>query len=234
MENPAKPVLMVTPQTNQLPPIVQLPLAGDRLCLDFVNTIDWRLRPEKYRDTLLAYSDLLAFALRLNIISTDIYTELSELALKEPHEAERSTADARAFRDALATVIDDIAGTPAQAPKGGPQQEALAIIDAARRRAHETETLSWDRGRLILVHHPEEERFDRPWLIIVRDAEELLRSSRTSRIRVCAADGCGWAFLDTSKNGARRWCSMKLCGNRAKAERFRNRSTGVQEGSTET
>ena len=36
----------------------------------------------------------------------------------------------------------------------------------------------------------------------------------------CDADDCAWLFLDTSKNGSRRWCDMKQCGNRAKARRF--------------
>jgi predicted RNA-binding Zn ribbon-like protein len=33
------------------------------------------------------------------------------------------------------------------------------------------------------------------------------------------AGGCGWLFVDESRNGSRRWCSMKDCGNRAKARR---------------
>jgi predicted RNA-binding Zn ribbon-like protein len=42
-------------------------------------------------------------------------------------------------------------------------------------------------------------------------------------VRVCAAEDCGWLFLDTSKNHTRRWCSMKSCGNRAKARRHYNK-----------
>ena len=41
-------------------------------------------------------------------------------------------------------------------------------------------------------------------------------------MRLCGAtyeDGCGWVFLDETKNRRRRWCSMKDCGNRAKARR---------------
>jgi predicted RNA-binding Zn ribbon-like protein len=37
-------------------------------------------------------------------------------------------------------------------------------------------------------------------------------------------DQCGWLFMDDSKNGSRRWCSMRSCGNRAKAQRHYLRS----------
>jgi predicted RNA-binding Zn ribbon-like protein len=39
---------------------------------------------------------------------------------------------------------------------------------------------------------------------------------------VRACDRCGWFFLDTSRGRRRRWCSMKTCGNQAKAARFRS------------
>ncbi|WP_232524336.1 CGNR zinc finger domain-containing protein [Nocardiopsis gilva] len=39
------------------------------------------------------------------------------------------------------------------------------------------------------------------------------------RIRRCEGDHCVLYFFDTSRNGTRRWCSMAVCGNRAKAQR---------------
>jgi predicted RNA-binding Zn ribbon-like protein len=44
-----------------------------------------------------------------------------------------------------------------------------------------------------------------------------------SRLRICAALDCRWAFYDNSRNGARRWCSMTVCGNRDKTRRYRDR-----------
>ena len=43
------------------------------------------------------------------------------------------------------------------------------------------------------------------------------------RMKVCKADDCRWAFLDTSKNKSRAWCSMESCGNRAKVHAYRQR-----------
>jgi predicted RNA-binding Zn ribbon-like protein len=44
------------------------------------------------------------------------------------------------------------------------------------------------------------------------------------RLRVCANDGCRWLFVDRSPAGRRRWCDMRTCGNRAKAQRWRKKS----------
>ncbi len=43
------------------------------------------------------------------------------------------------------------------------------------------------------------------------------------RLKTCQVDDCRWAFLDTSKNRSRTWCSMKVCGNRAKTRAYRAR-----------
>ena len=40
------------------------------------------------------------------------------------------------------------------------------------------------------------------------------------RLKLCPGENCGWMFIDESKNRRRRWCSMEVCGNRAKAKRF--------------
>jgi predicted RNA-binding Zn ribbon-like protein len=58
---------------------------------------------------------------------------------------------------------------------------------------------------------------------IVRAAAELLTSDDRARIRECGSETCFWLFMDHSKNGTRRWCDMKVCGNREKARRHYRR-----------
>lgn len=43
------------------------------------------------------------------------------------------------------------------------------------------------------------------------------------RLKVCQEDTCRWAFVDTSKNRSRSWCSMSVCGNRTKTRAYRAR-----------
>lgn len=58
------------------------------------------------------------------------------------------------------------------------------------------------------------------------EAVLLLGGDQATRIRRCEADGCAMLFLDTSRSGERRWCSMKRCGNKAKVAEFRKRKQG--------
>jgi predicted RNA-binding Zn ribbon-like protein len=219
-----KNALPLNPAMQSLPSILFLPLTGNRPCLDFINTITGRLSPDKYCDNLLGYPDLLAFCLRLDLISVEAYAGLSSQAELSPRAAELATSEARAFRDAFSAILDDITGGPDGSPQpSAPRPKNLDAFDRVRHRARESETLQWNGFQMIPVPQPEQEGLDFPWLLLVRDAEELISSPLAARVRICAAEGCGWAFLDCSKNGGRRWCSMKLCGNRAKAARFRSK-----------
>jgi predicted RNA-binding Zn ribbon-like protein len=58
---------------------------------------------------------------------------------------------------------------------------------------------------------------------IALDAATMLGTDQRSRIRICASDTCSGRFFDRSPAGRRRWCSMRTCGNEAKARRHRQR-----------
>jgi len=57
-----------------------------------------------------------------------------------------------------------------------------------------------------------------------------MRDGTWSRIKICAADDCQWAFVDASKNRSRAWCSMKVCGNRAKVRNYQRRRKAQEQG----
>ncbi|HLZ08734.1 MAG TPA: CGNR zinc finger domain-containing protein, partial [Chloroflexota bacterium] len=54
---------------------------------------------------------------------------------------------------------------------------------------------------------------------VVLAAANLLASPDAARLRVCADADCGWFFVDRSRNGLRRWCSMADCGTKEKSRR---------------
>jgi predicted RNA-binding Zn ribbon-like protein len=58
---------------------------------------------------------------------------------------------------------------------------------------------------------------------VARDALDLVTSPAVARIRECAGPRCGALFIDSSRPGTRRWCSMNTCGNRAKKDTLRAR-----------
>lgn len=62
--------------------------------------------------------------------------------------------------------------------------------------------------------------------LLAREGVALLGGEAADRIRQCEGPPCAVLFVDTSRKGQRRWCSMSACGNRAKAAGFRAREKG--------
>ena len=97
--------------------------------------------------------------------------------------------------------------------------EALSHSEVVRRKAGFAREFRAPPGELGQVLWP-----------VARSALNLLVSTELNTIRECAADDCAWLFLDGSRNRSRRWCDMKVCGNRSKIRRFRKRASS-QRGS---
>jgi len=62
---------------------------------------------------------------------------------------------------------------------------------------------------------------------LARDAADLFGGPNAGRIRECSAPDCSSLFLDASRAGRRRWCSMATCGNRQKVAAYRRRMTSA-------
>jgi predicted RNA-binding Zn ribbon-like protein len=62
--------------------------------------------------------------------------------------------------------------------------------------------------------------------VIARDAILLLGSKSILRVKECDRPDCTLLFVDASRSGRRRWCSMDACGNRAKTVDYRKRLKG--------
>ncbi|MCZ0982582.1 CGNR zinc finger domain-containing protein [Streptomyces diastatochromogenes] len=56
--------------------------------------------------------------------------------------------------------------------------------------------------------------------VLAADAVQVLGGPRRDRIKACEGPGCAGLFLDTSRGGNRRWCSMNTCGNKVKKARL--------------
>ncbi|XVU28270.1 CGNR zinc finger domain-containing protein [Actinoplanes sp. CA-054009] len=168
------------------------PLIGEPLPLDLLNT--------QWTDDDGTAHDLFDRSGGLGIW-------LSANGLAGPETAE--TLDAlRATREALFELV---------------QPE---VRDPVRSRALLNETLRHGHHRRRLgVNGPENVvETDTPgWQAAWRAAEGYLRllEENPGRIRKCANPECRLRFYDVSKAGARRWCSMATCGNRAKYARHR-------------
>ena len=183
--------------------------------LAFINTLSGRPTAAPV-ERLDSYESLVAWARERQLISGAAADRLSAEARRHPHHAAAVLARAKDFREALnglATAID--AGRQ-------PHADVLKTIGECLAGAYANGRLVPHEGALQWVASAEDE-LDRVLWEIGRAAGRLVVSPRLARVRACAAHDCGWWFVDDTKNRSRRWCDMKLCGNREKVRRFRSR-----------
>ena len=200
-------------------------LSGGALCLDFANTLDDRPDPHP-NEWLASYADLLAFMRQGHALPKERLARLAAEAARDPAAAEAALDRAIDVREVIYRLFVALAaGEPIPISDLAALNRALG---EALAHAHliQPEPAS---GPLAWGWADDPISLDLPLWPIVRSAADLLTSPTLSALRVCAANTCAWLFLDTSRNGSRRWCSMRTCGNRAKARRHhaRVRATAV-------
>jgi predicted RNA-binding Zn ribbon-like protein len=198
-----------------------LDLLGGRLCLDFVNTVDWRGRA-KPREFLESYPDLLSWAQHVGILSRSEAKVLLRKAAKRPKETRTVVEKAWNLREVLYRIfLACTEGAAASINDLSIFNEVLSQTMAQSRIVESEDGFLWDTdGR-----HDELDWFLSP---IVRSAADLLVSAEIRRVKSCADMECGWLFLDVSRNRSRKWCDMSDCGNRAKASRFYKKRRSVK------
>jgi predicted RNA-binding Zn ribbon-like protein len=189
-----------------------LAILGGALCLDFVNTIDPRLEQPR-EDFLPTFETLVDWAAFAGAVAPAEAAALAAGAERDPAHAALVHSRAIELREALFELL-----RPPR--RAGRHSAALTVVNEELQRALARAELTPAASRYRLTPRPTTE-LDRILGPMVQTAAELLTSADIDRVRECDGRGCGWLFLDTSKAGRRRWCSMAICGNRAKARRHR-------------
>lgn len=182
-----------------------LPLVGGALALDFCNTTTGRATGQ-FAEHLFDYEDLLRWSAHAAILSR---AQAARLAETPAREAAASFERAMATRALLNGIFDRLAtGRPA---------EKDALAELARRYVE-----SWRDAALVPGRdgfHWHFETTARPEALlepIIQSAVAVLTGGDLARLRQCPGIGCGWVFLDETKNANRVWCEMAVCGTRAK------------------
>jgi len=184
--------------------------SGSRV-LDLMNTVDWRDDPLRRVDLMPNAAAMAAWVRHEGFVAAD--ARACRLASHRHRAAE--------LRETLAVLF---AAACREAPLPSKALAALSnwTQEAWRHRqlAVRGNTPQWQwNARLAGA--------DRVLFTIALEAGELLMSPELRRVRICAGSGCGWFFLDRSKAGRRRWCTMASCGNRVKVRSYRERVAGV-------
>lgn len=194
-----------------------LTLRGGRSCLDFTNTVDPRTGVND-RDYLVTYGDLVTWAVHAGVLTQAEARPLLREAARDPVRAGRALARAVALREAIYRIFVTVARS------GRPSASDLDILNGVLAEALARSRVV-SKGRGFTWEWPAAEtELDRILWPLARSAGELLVADELSLVRECAGEGCGWLFLDASKNHSRRWCTMGVCGNRAKARRHYERT----------
>lgn len=182
-------------------------VAGDS-ALELCNTrAAWgEARPKEY---LLNYEHLLVWAREVGFVDADLFYTLSRDAQQAPGEAARVLKQVKAFRELL---YDYLTGNEdPQVWDAVVSQVELAIMALTLVRS--PEGAQWAINPAVGLRYP--------LLAISAAVGDLITSGEARDVSVCSGRGCGWLF--TNPTGRRRWCSMAICGNRAKARRHAER-----------
>jgi predicted RNA-binding Zn ribbon-like protein len=184
--------------------------------LAFINTLSARPTAAP-AEQLVNYDALVIWARDQHLVSAAAAERLLAQGRKHPQQAAAVLARARDLREALNALAEAIDAGRAPAPAVlDTISEMLAAAYAHGRLVPHEGTLQWVSAT--------DDELDRVLWEIGRAAGRLVLSPRLARVRACAAGECGWWFMDDTKNRSRRWCDMKLCGNREKLRRFRAKS----------
>jgi predicted RNA-binding Zn ribbon-like protein len=188
-------------------------LVGGELCLDFANTAHWEIQTQPNRN-LKTYADLLCWSVQLNILTKREAEGFLRESKRQAKQAESEMELAWQIQDLIYRIFSS--SIDHKNPRGRDLEmlnHTLSEALAHQRIVSKSEGFHW-------VWDDQEIRLDRVLWPILRSAADLLTSERLHQVKKCG--GCGWLFLDRN-NGTRRWCTMRVCGNRAKARRHYER-----------
>jgi predicted RNA-binding Zn ribbon-like protein len=193
-------------------------LVAGHAALDFVNTLDWRFREGNPEELLGSYGDLLGFMEQAELLTPKQVRQIERTT--SVGAATRVLKECKELREALADIFyGHLDGHPGSTA-------ALATLERSFKASRAHQKLVGGRSRVRWDWAGMETEPDFPlWLLALR-ASELMLSDDAVRVRACDSIECRWLFLDTSKNHTRRWCDMKICGNRMKARRFKAQRRG--------
>ena len=190
------------------------------LCLDYANTLAWRGSAPS--ESLHNLPDVVQWCASAGAPLAGAIEHSESWTEQHPAEAAVIFREAIALREMLYRIFHAIAvGSRPKESELSQLNRALHLAPTRNVLVAAGEGFGWrveEAARLTTA----------PTLLasVLWSAGDLLTSVQLARVRECANSKCLWLFLDESKNGTRRWCSMTACGNRAKAHRHYARVKG--------
>jgi predicted RNA-binding Zn ribbon-like protein len=193
---------------------------GGEPCLDFTNTVggDRRGSPKEH---LHHYVDLVAWGRQGDILNPAQARALLLRAQREPAVAAEVLTEAIELREALYRAFVAVAEGK-RPPPSDVERLNRALAEALAHRC------VVQNGRGFELGWDDSDDLRRMLWPVAASAAQLLVDEHRAPVKLCGMSeegSCGWLFVDSSRNASRRWCTMKDCGNRAKARRHYARVT---------
>lgn len=188
----------------------------------FVNTLSGR-ETAAPSERLTSCEALIEWARAEGVVTSAVADRLAGEARRQPDAARQALARARELREALHALF--AAADQGRTPPAAVLATLTDHIGAAYAQARlvpSAGALQWAPGPASSLDHVGAE--------MARAAGRLVTSAELTRVRACAAQDCRWWFVDETKNRSRRWCDMKICGNREKLRRFRAKGSSPAKG----
>jgi len=177
-------------------------------CLNLVATMGWR-SASKPVERLRSTGDLADWLIAVQLVTV------------RPKVMPDELTSARRLREAVYRLV------MATMKHRLPNPNDIALLNRWSRIPQPVPTLKLRDGLLHLQEiTPQPTRA--ALSVIARDAILLLGSKSILRVKECARPDCTLLFVDASRSGRRRWCSMEACGNRAKTVDYRRRLKGLE------
>ncbi|WHY58713.1 CGNR zinc finger domain-containing protein [Peribacillus simplex] len=189
----------------------KFPLISGNLSLDLVNT-ELVSRGQR-QDLLLSESDVLEW---LAVIKGKNAYWDNQLSLKIKERNQQVFVDILEMRTILRKQFESIAAGNMVS------DEFIAFLENKIEKSPFTYKLMTQK----LVPIPVGEAEDILLSYIAFDTLTLIEENKLSSLKRCSNDDCVLLFIDES--GRRKWCSMKICGNRKKVARFQHRKSDDQ------
>jgi predicted RNA-binding Zn ribbon-like protein len=188
-------------------------LVAGHVALDLVNTLNNRFSDSGPEELLASYDDVLRFTSQSGLLTKH---QARNLKCLEASEAKRAEVldEVKELREAMAAI--------AYARLDGKNLSvaALVAIEDYFKQASCHRHLSAEQLRPVWSWRGLDSQVAAPVWLLAQAAVDFLLSEGCSQLRCCAGETCRWLFRDASKNQTRRWCDMRVCGNRMKARRF--------------
>jgi len=199
-----------------------LELVGGALALDLTNTSSGRGTPS-HQEHLRDFATAMAWIAHARIVTPADCAYIRKAGAARPQWG-------RAFFSRLIEVRELIWMIATALAERRPVPEKLrAALTAAHAESLRCAEIKTRDGAYIWSWNPRRDMQAAMLGPITLSALALLMEKDLSRTKRCAGLECGWLFFDTTKNKRRRWCEMRVCGNRAKvrAARARRRRTSA-------